>query len=683
MRNDTRLSRFRFLLPLAERLPLRLVFSLPFLLQFLLAALLMGLLFFQGGQESVEAVLKELRQEVLERVQEQVNRHMREPLRLNSLNADAWQADILNLADPVMRDRYFVNHIRAFPDAAMTFIGLTDGSFYGARRKMNGEIQVVHNNQSTGGASWYYWISEAGDAAERQEVFPNFDPRKRPWFETAQQAGKPIFSGVYRHFVFLEPTITATHPLYDAGGKLVGVFGVDYLLSWLGQALRDLPLGTSGQVFVTDSEGLLVASSVLKNPFEERDGRMERIKATDSKNLVLQMAARAVPAIGQEGAYEFKLENRSYFVDVRTFQESGINWTIYVVLAADDFLGGLHKVVNRTAGLTALSMMVIFLLAMWTAGWVTKPILRLNAAARELTEGRLQLLPDTQRRDELGELSKSFNMMARQVTDLVTNLEARVAERTCELTIKTEQEERLRKTFYAELTKAGKVQRTMIPADIENNHLQLQILYEPCLLVSGDTCGYRWIRDEAVLFGYLIDVNGHGAATALQTAAMSVMMQEVIDPAHSLSECLVKLNKRVADYFGDEVLVAAFCFELDFVKRELRYVAGGITEFFADSVAAKGRVKTPGLFLGVSAAEQFDVASLPIQEGDRFCFYSDGITDCLDEGYELPIGVNLDEFNKQLHNVACEGVCKDDVTAICIQVGDTRKWKYEYYFTDE
>lgn len=678
MRNDTRSSRFRFLLPLAERLPLRLVFSLPFLLQFFMAMLFTGLLLFQSGQDSVQAVLKELRQEVLERVQEQVSRQMREPLRLNSLNADAWHSEILSFTDPIARDRYFVNHIRAFPDAAMTFIGFADGSFYGARRKLNGEIQVVHNNHTTGGASWYFQVSDVGDALEKQEAFPNFDPRTRPWFEAAKLAGKPVFSAVYRHFVFLEPTVTATHPIFDTEGNLVGVFGVDYLLSWLGRALSDLPLGASGQVFVTDSEGLLVASSVSKSPFEERNGRMERIKAADSNNDILRMAAntvaRTVPAISQAGAYEFKFQDQSYFVDVRNFQESGINWNIYVVLAADDFLGGLRSVANRTASLSMLCMVLVFLLAIWTAGWVSKPIQRLNTAARELAEGRLKLLPDTERRDELGELSRSFNTMACQVTDLVTNLEARVAERTQDLTVKTEQEERLRKTFYAELAKAGKVQRTMIPPDFANNYLQLQILYEPCLLVSGDTCGYRWLKDD-VLFGYLIDVNGHGAATALQTAAMNVMMQETLHSFSSLSECMVELNNRVAGYFGDDIIIAAFCFEMDFTQRELRYVAAGITEFFADTSTVKGRVKTPGLFLGVSNLAQFEVQSIPLAEGDRLCFYSDGISDELDRGLKIAPGGSFTQLVDCIRMVAAEGVTRDDVTAMCIELGDERVWR--------
>ena len=152
----------RLLKPLARRLPLRLVFSLPFVLQLVLATVLIGFFLFRVGQESVNLVLAELRLEVLERVHGKLDKQMQEPLRLNRLNADAWRVGILDFTNEQERDRYFVNQMRAFPDMAMVFVGLADGSFYGARQKGLGEIQVVHNNQETNGASWYFSISDEG-----------------------------------------------------------------------------------------------------------------------------------------------------------------------------------------------------------------------------------------------------------------------------------------------------------------------------------------------------------------------------------------------------------------------------------------------------------------------------------------------------------------------------------------
>jgi len=654
---------------IAARFSLPQLFSFSFMAQFLLAAGLIAILLFRGGQEAVDILLKEMRQEVLERVHEQLSRHMKEPVRFNRLNADALDAQLFDLSDPVTRERYFVSHIRAFPDAAMAFIGLPDGSFYGARRKVTGEIQIVRNNKDTGGDSWYFTASPQGEAGERQEVFRRFDPRTRPWYKSGEQAADPVFTGIYRHFVFLEPTITAAQPVRDAEGKLIGVFGVDYLLSWLGDMLRGIPVGVSGQIFITDANGLLVAATSLKAPFEEQSGQFARIRAVEADNPVLRLAAQSLTGNTGDYSREISLYGRSYLVDVRGFHESGIDWKIYVVLARDDFFGGIQKAVDRTAVVTVLAIIMALFVAIWTSEWITRPIIRLNEAANELAEGRLQSVPDTERQDELGQLSRVFNKMACQLTDLVEGLEARVTERTKALAEKTSEEQQVRKMLHAELAKAGREQKAMLPTDIDDTQLHLQIIYEPYMLVSGDFCGYRWMKGESVLFGYIIDVNGHGVATALQTAAINVMIQETLQSNFSLSGRMAEINHRVARYFKDDLLVAACFFELDFAEKELRYVAAGITEFFANSIAYAGRIKTPGSFLGISDQTEFEIRTIPIHEGDCFCFYSDGIADQLMEGRQFPLGVTFGELVQSVNNIAAVGVRRDDVTAMCIRIG--------------
>jgi serine phosphatase RsbU (regulator of sigma subunit) len=84
----------------------------------------------------------------------------------------------------------------------------------------------------------------------------------------------------------------------------------------------------------------------------------------------------------------------------------------------------------------------------------------------------------------------------------------------------------------------------------------------------------------------------------------------------------------------------------------------------------KGRIKTPGLFLGVSDSPEYEVYSLPIVKGDCFCFYSDGIADCLIEGRALPLGTGFAELVTAVRRIAADGVARDDATALCIKIGN-------------
>lgn len=651
-----------------RRLSLMQVFFLPFAVQFIIATAIISFVLFHGGQLSVNFVVDELRRQALERVHEQLISRMREPMSLNRLHVEAWNNGQLDLRQPSGRNRYFVSQLRAFPEVNMTFIGLPDGSFYGARRIDDGQIQMVSNDRASGNSSWFYKADGQGNAVEWKEQYVQFDARTRPWFQAAAEAGHPVFSEIYRGVISHEPIIAAAYPIYDETGTLQAVFGADYTLSWLEVLLTKLPVGPAGQVFVTDADGRLVAASVMAETFFVQHGKIERMQAIHADNLVLRTAARALAARQEAAAAEFDLDDHHYLVNMAPFQEYGLNWRTYVVLDSGAFLGGIKQALGYTVLIFCLALLIFLALSAWTSRWITRPILRLNDASRELAAGRYQPVPDDNRQDELGQLSRSFNRTARQLTDLVDQLEARVAERTHDLEQRTEAERVMRQRLFGELSKAGRVQQGMQPLPVDAERLTIRTIYEPCMLVSGDAYGYQWRSGEEVLFGYLIDVMGHGAATALQTASIQVMIRDITATGMALEEGIRTLNQRVGRYLGEDILVAAFFFELDFTARELRYAAAGITEFYQTAAAGQGRIITEGMFLGISEQPDFEVKSQPVQPGDRFCFYTDGMAEVLPEKFLLPGEEPFEVFCGHFRELAAVGVQRDDVTAVCLEV---------------
>ena len=384
-------------------------FTVPSLLLLLVAIGLIGFFLIRAGLGNSEVYMAQMQQQVLQQVNDQLSQRLQAAMQLNQINYDSFEAGILKLDDPSPRERYFANHLKSIPDVAMTFIGMADGSFYGARRTAEGDIQVVRNNTATGGASWYYQTNEWGDALDVVEKFSNFDPRTRPWYTKAAEAGIPTFSGTHSHFVFHEPAVTASYPVYDSDGRLIGVFGVDYLLSWLGDTLGKLPIGPSGQVFVTDDAGMLIAVSSGGPSYRMADNGSELIPAKESNNPMVR-ATMALPLNQyRNGSLSgFRVDGRQYYVGISNFQEYGNNWKIYVVLSADDFLGGTKSALRQTALVLMIAVLLSLFFTIWTGSWVTRPIMRLNIAARELSRGNRLPIHDDGRRDELGELKSSL-----------------------------------------------------------------------------------------------------------------------------------------------------------------------------------------------------------------------------------------------------------------------------------
>jgi diguanylate cyclase (GGDEF)-like protein len=408
-------------------------FAIPTLLQSILTIGIIGFFLIQSSINSSQLILKELQDQMLRQVNDQLSLRLQVAMQLNQINHDSFQYGILNLNSQAERERYFVNHLKSYPDVAMTYIGLEDGSFYGARRIADGEIQVARNNSSTNGASLYYRTSSSGEGIELADQFPDFDPRKRPWYLKTAEVGTPAFSSVYSHFVFHEPSITASYPVYDQDHQMIGVFGVDYLLSWLGDTLRSLPIGASGQVFITDDSGMLVAASADIDTYKIVDGTSKLILETEIDNDLIQTALSLPEDSDKDGLSTFNIEGKKYYLGCSDFQDYGIKWNVYVISAEDDFLGEVREAMADTAIVLIISFLFSIFFTAWIAGRVTKPIVSLSIAAEELANGKLMPIPDDGRKDELGKLTRSFNKMALQLTNVVANLEEEVSMRTQEL----------------------------------------------------------------------------------------------------------------------------------------------------------------------------------------------------------------------------------------------------------
>ncbi|MFL0168143.1 sensor domain-containing diguanylate cyclase [Candidatus Clostridium helianthi] len=411
---------------------IRNAFIVPFIAPIVIALVFVTITLMNGSQRAVDSVLREMSQSMLQQVKIQLDNRFSEANKLNEIHIDSFKAGFLNLDDQSGRERYFVSLLKNFNDVAMTYVGLKDGSFYGARRTIDGNIQVVRNNKMTKGSSEYYSTSENGEGLFFVEKFDDFDPRTRPWYIKAVSNESSSFSDIYNHFVFKEPTITVSTPIYE-NNELIGVFGVDYLLTWLGKTLNSLPIGKSGQIFVVNSNNQLVASSSDEKIFKIEDGKSQLIKAEESENKIIRKTIELSENLPESKLINFDVNEEKYYANSESFEKNGVEWRIYIVLSEADFLSEMNYTIRKTEMFNILFILLFLVFGFWIARRITKPIVNLNASAKALTEGTFKYVDHENRQDELGQLTKSFNIMGSQLTGLVANLEMQVAERTREL----------------------------------------------------------------------------------------------------------------------------------------------------------------------------------------------------------------------------------------------------------
>ena len=210
------------------------------------------------------------------------------------------------------------------------------------------------------------------------------------------------------------------------------------------------------------------------------------------------------------------------------------------------------------------------------------------------------------------------------------------------------------------------MQRELLPILADSPQVRIRTFYHPVNFVSGDSFLLEWQNDGAMLRGFLIDVSGHGLATAIQTAAINVLLREAASSKLPLLAQLQQVNSHAAKYFTDGAYAAIIGFELDLSRQELRYVGAGITQFLVNGL----KIETPGMFVGLWDDAEFEQGVIPVSTGDSFCFLTDGFTDCLvckERGGPVLDG-EFDMVVDSLEKMMKSGDLRDDATGICLQL---------------
>ncbi|MEG3926977.1 SpoIIE family protein phosphatase [Microcoleus sp. D3_18a_C4] len=422
---------------LSDKVPLRIVLVVPFVLQIFGTVGLVGWLSFRNGQQAVNEVASHLQSEISSRIQEHLDRYMATPHLLNELNSKAIYLGNLNLQKPSSRERYFWNIIQSFDSATHTYIGTTKGELFGSKRVADGSIQIGLADASTNNSLNYYSANSQGDRiGEFKTSTPSFDARVRPWYKAAIGAGKPVWSKIYTDFVSKSLLITGVQPISDKSGKMVGVLAVNITLTEVNKFLNSLKIGKSGQTFIIEPTGELVSTSTLDPVLLVKGKETERVNAASSQNPLIKATENQLKKhfgnlteINSVHQLDFKLDGKRQFIQVQPFQDiRGLDWLIVVVIPEADFMEQINTNTHTTILLCIAALIVATGVGILTAKSVIQPLLRLNRAAKEIAQGKLEQTVQIERSDELGELATSFNSMAQQLQESFAALESKNAD---------------------------------------------------------------------------------------------------------------------------------------------------------------------------------------------------------------------------------------------------------------
>ncbi|MDJ0516902.1 MAG: adenylate/guanylate cyclase domain-containing protein [Trichodesmium sp. MO_231.B1] len=434
----------------SRRIPLRAILIVPFVVQIFAAVGLTGWLSLRNGQQAVNEVTTQLRNEVTTRIQERLKNYLEAPHVIAQINQNAINLGHLNIQNTASLTRQFWRQRFLFDSVNISaiYFGGAEGEFIGLGFQNNNRWEIGRAGKSTKGKFHSIGIDSQGNPTELLEIGNDYDPRIRPWYKSAVEAKKPTWSDIYADFKELRLKVTLVQPIYQDNNQLIGVVGVDFVLSHIREFLQSLKIGKSGQTFIMERYGFLVASSTSQKPFSLKEQEITRIKAENVDNYLISNTAKYLreyfgdfSKINQSQQLEFQLNGERQFLQVVPFSNgNNLDWLIVVVVPEADFMEKINVNTRTTIKLCLIALFIATIVGIFTSRWISYPVMLLSAASREIARGKLNQKIEVKVVNELEILADSFNLMAQQLQESFINLEKtnakleqRVEERTAAL----------------------------------------------------------------------------------------------------------------------------------------------------------------------------------------------------------------------------------------------------------
>jgi phosphoserine phosphatase RsbU/P len=186
-----------------------------------------------------------------------------------------------------------------------------------------------------------------------------------------------------------------------------------------------------------------------------------------------------------------------------------------------------------------------------------------------------------------------------------------------------------------ELEMARQIQLSILPHSIPKlPGLEIAARFLPMTSVAGDF--YDFIQIDGEHVGILIaDVSGHGLPSALIASMLQVSLTGQAGHASEPSKVLAGLNRALCGKFTHNFVTAAYIY-VDLEKNLMRYAGAGHPPVlqWRNSTGKTAKVLENGLVLGMFEDAIYEALEFPLEPGDRYVLYTDGVPEAANPSEE-------------------------------------------------
>ena len=394
---------------------------LPYVLLVIFVSTTIGWVSYHAGEKAVTSLSQRVLMDMVERINSATEHHLAGALvALNSVDPDPktvpktqpFSADL-----GLLETRLWIASGLFMDLSNYVYFGGEDGRFVGVNR-VNKDFVELYLREPGAKRRQVYAVSAPGDRG-RLLRSDGYDPRMRPWYESAARQKRLIWSAVYNDFTSREPTVTLAKPVRRADNRLAGVLATDVTLKTMTDFLRTLKVSDNGIAFVVDGNGFMVATSGSELPFKMTKGVPERMHIDEMRTPLIREAYAKVlewkkwkEDADTSLSSEFLVPSGAIEIAASELgRKYGIDWVTVVVVPRSDFMGGVTRSFIQGAFIATFCVMAALMLGLSILNRVLTDIRKLTLAAQKIGDGEPLPMLNIRRRDEIGQLAMTFSEM--------------------------------------------------------------------------------------------------------------------------------------------------------------------------------------------------------------------------------------------------------------------------------
>ena len=345
-----------------------------------------GLAYFSGQRGGFGLAEAYRQQDAITDLSEQLSGRLAAPQLINSLNVLAIQQGQLSLNDFDAMGQRFWSQMQLFPVGYINY-GSVRGEFLGVERLDSGAFVINEDAFASPlgkGTMGVYAMGAKGQRGALLESIPGMsDSHEEAWYVETVKAGQATWSSIYQWEDKPEVlAIAFNQPLYGPGRQLLGVIGVDFVLSQLNTWLAEVWKDRNGFALIVERNGMVVASSRPGLTSTGTGSKTKRVRLEQLPDPLAQATLRRLQEVGGlatpsslTSTQTVQYRGNTYLVGLHSWgQAEKLDWLLITALRSDQIVQASqrHALIALLLSLGAIATAV--LVTIWVSDWLLAPL---------------------------------------------------------------------------------------------------------------------------------------------------------------------------------------------------------------------------------------------------------------------------------------------------------------------